>query len=106
MAARQSGAARRERTGLPRVVWVLAGGSFVNNFGGFVVPFLLLYLVHRGYGVGLAAWAVSAYAAGKMAAVFEVEDVVQEALLRVHQAPEAGERIASPRAILRREKAP
>ena len=68
MAARQSGAARREGTGLPRVVWVLAGGSFVNNFGGFVVPFPLLYLVHRGYGVRLAAWAVSAYAAGKMAA--------------------------------------
>jgi hypothetical protein len=36
--------------GLPQVVWVLAGGSFVNNFGSFVVPFLMLYLVHRGYG--------------------------------------------------------
>jgi hypothetical protein len=56
MAARQSGAARREGTGLLRVVWVPAGGSFVNNFGGCVVPFGLLYLVHRGYGVGLAAW--------------------------------------------------
>jgi RNA polymerase sigma-70 factor (ECF subfamily) len=40
-----------------------------------------------------------------MAAVSEAEDVAQEALLRVHQAPEAGEQIASPRAILRREKA-
>jgi MFS family permease len=54
--------------GLPRVVWVLAGGSFINNFGSFVVPFLVLYLLHRGYGGGLAAGAVSAYAAGKIAA--------------------------------------
>ncbi len=60
--------ARCGPAGLPRVVWVLAGGSFVNCFGSFVVPFLLLYLVHRGYGTGLAAGAVSAYAAGKMIA--------------------------------------
>jgi MFS family permease len=53
---------------LPRVVWVLAGGSFVNSAGGFVVPFLVLYVVHRGYGGDLAAIAVAAYAAGKMAA--------------------------------------
>jgi aryl-alcohol dehydrogenase-like predicted oxidoreductase/predicted MFS family arabinose efflux permease len=56
------------RGGLPRAVWVLAAGSFVNSSGSFVVSFLVLYLVHRGYGTGLAAWAVSAYAAGKMAA--------------------------------------
>ena len=61
-------AARGGRGGLPRVVWVLAAGSFVNSSGSFVVSFLVLYLVHRGYGTGLAAWAVSAYAAGKMAA--------------------------------------
>lgn len=54
--------------GLPKVVWVLAGGSLVNSFGSFVVPFLVLYLVHRGYSAGLAAGAVSAYAAGKIAA--------------------------------------
>lgn len=60
--------ARQEMAGLPRVVWVLAGGSFINNFGSFVVPFLVLYLLHRGYGGGLAAGAVGAYAAGKIAA--------------------------------------
>lgn len=54
--------------GLPRVVWVLAGGSLVNSFGSFVVPFLVLYLVQRGYSVGFAAGTVSAYAAGKLAA--------------------------------------
>lgn len=54
--------------GLPRVVWVLAGGSFVNRLGGFVVPFLVPYLLRGGYGAAVAAGAVSAYAAGKMAA--------------------------------------
>jgi MFS family permease len=61
-------ALRQELAGMPRVAWVLAGGSFINQFGGFVVPFLVLYLVHRGYGASLAAAAVSAYAAGKIAA--------------------------------------
>ncbi len=60
--------AHPEMAGLPRVVWVLAGGSFINNFGSFVVPFLMLYLLHRGYSAELAAGAVSAYAAGKIAA--------------------------------------
>jgi MFS family permease len=53
---------------LPQVVWVLAGGSFVNSAGAFVVPFLVLYVVHQGYGGDLAAGAVAAYAVGKMAA--------------------------------------
>jgi MFS family permease len=57
-----------KRAGLPRVVWVLAGGSFINRFGSFVVPFLVLYVLHRGYGTAVAAGAVSAYAAGKIAA--------------------------------------
>ncbi|MFO1512401.1 MAG: hypothetical protein U1F83_05725 [Verrucomicrobiota bacterium] len=29
---------------LPRAAWVLFAGSFINRFGGFVVPFLTLYL--------------------------------------------------------------
>lgn len=47
---------------------MLAAGSLVNSFGAFVVPFLVLYLVHRGYSADLAAGAVTAYAAGKIAA--------------------------------------
>src|ERR687886_724562 len=35
-----------------------------------------------------------------LGSVSEAEDVVQEALLRVHQALEAGEQIASPRAFV------
>ncbi|MBO0808795.1 MAG: MFS transporter [Actinobacteria bacterium] len=67
-AAWPAGLARREQRGLPRVAWVLAGGSFVNCLGNFVVPFLVPYLIHRGYGASVAAGAVSAYAAGKVAA--------------------------------------
>src|SRR5690349_4158740 len=63
-----AGSLRRDLAGLPRVVWIVAGGSFINRFGGFVVPFLVLYLLHRGYGGGTAAMAVSAYAVGKIAA--------------------------------------
>jgi hypothetical protein len=29
---------------LPRSAWILFAGTFVNRFGSFVVPFLLLYL--------------------------------------------------------------
>jgi MFS family permease len=62
------GSLRQDLAGLPRVVWVLSAGSFVNNFGNFVVPFLVLYLIHQGYSAAQAAGAVSAYAAGKIAA--------------------------------------
>jgi MFS family permease len=60
--------AHGHRAGLPHVVRVLAAGSFVNSCASFVVPFLVLYLLHRGYSASLAAGAVSAYAAGKIVA--------------------------------------
>jgi predicted RNA polymerase sigma factor len=41
-----------------------------------------------------------AFAYRMLASLSEAEDVVQEALLRVHQALDAGERIASPRAFV------
>lgn len=70
MAASQAGhlPLRRELAGLPREVWVVSVGSFINRFGGFVVPFLVLYMVHGGYSPAGAALAVSAYATGKIAA--------------------------------------
>lgn len=67
-AEKAAGPGRRGQPQLPRVAWLLAAGSFVNCLGNFVVPFLVPYLLHRGYGVGVAAAAVSAYAAGKIAA--------------------------------------
>ncbi|WP_158684603.1 MFS transporter [Amycolatopsis orientalis] len=53
---------------IPRAVWVLAGGSLVNRFGGFVLVFLVLWVRHLGYSIPAAGLAASAYAAGKMAA--------------------------------------
>lgn len=51
---------------LPRDAWVLFAGSFINRFGGFVAPFLALYLTSQGYSVTAAGLAVSAYGAGNL----------------------------------------
>jgi MFS family permease len=53
---------------LPRAAWILFFGTFLNKFGGFVVPFLTLYLTSRGYTVGQAGLAVSAYGFGNLCA--------------------------------------
>jgi MFS family permease len=34
---------------LPRPVWILCIGSFINRFGTFVVPFLTLYMTGQGF---------------------------------------------------------
>jgi hypothetical protein len=44
---------------LPRPVWFLLAGSFVNRFGSFVLPFLALYLTHRGYSIALGLLAAA-----------------------------------------------
>ena len=51
---------------LPRTAWVLFAGTFINRFGGFVVPFLTLYLTSQGYSLTAAGLAVSAYGAGNL----------------------------------------
>jgi len=53
---------------LPRAAWILFFGTFLNKFGGFVVPFLTLYLTNRGYTVGQTGLAVSAYGVGNLGA--------------------------------------
>src|SRR6185437_7207609 len=53
---------------LPRAAWVLFFGTFLNKFGAFVVPFLTLYLTSRGYTIGQAGLAVSAYGVGNIGA--------------------------------------
>ena len=53
---------------LPRAAWILFAGTFLNRFGGFVVPFLTLYLTNQGYSVTAAGLAVSAYGAGNLLA--------------------------------------
>ena len=56
------------KTGLPRPLWILLLGVFVNRFGSFVSFFLALYLVSRGYSVAEAGLTVGAYGVGAVGA--------------------------------------
>ena len=53
---------------MPRVAWVLFGGTFVNRFGSFVMPLLAIYLTRQGYSIARTGLAVGAYGAGHMCA--------------------------------------
>jgi MFS family permease len=52
----------------PPAAWILFGGVFVNRFGTFVVPFLVLYLTRLGYSTAQAGVALGAYGAGHIIA--------------------------------------
>lgn len=52
----------------PRRVWFLYAGTFVNRFGSFVLPFLILYLTEAGYSKATAGAALGAYGIGALAA--------------------------------------
>lgn len=47
---------------------VLLTGSFVNSFGGFVLPFLSLYALHKGVRPSLAGLPATGYGAGAVIA--------------------------------------
>ena len=53
---------------MPREVWIIVAGTFINRFGTFVMPFLAIYLTRQGYGAAQAGIAVSAYGAGHLCA--------------------------------------
>jgi MFS family permease len=53
---------------LPRPVWILCAGSFVNRFGSFVAVFLVLYLREKGYSIAEAGLLVGGYGAGNVLA--------------------------------------
>ena len=53
---------------LPKTVWILFGGSFLNKFGSFVIPFLAIYLTRTGFSAADAGMAISAYGLGQLAA--------------------------------------
>ena len=55
---------------LPRTAWILFAGTFINRFGSFVHPFLVLYLTSRGYSVAIAGVAMGAYGGGHFLASF------------------------------------
>jgi MFS family permease len=53
---------------LPAPAWILFGGTFINRFGTFVMPFLVLYLTRSGYSIAQAGLAVGAYGGGHVLA--------------------------------------
>lgn len=53
---------------LPRAFWFLFAGTLVNNFGNFVLPFLVIYAVHRGVAPALAGLTLGAYGIGAILA--------------------------------------
>jgi MFS family permease len=53
---------------LPRPVWILCAGTFVNRFGSFVAVFLVLYLRERGYSIAESGLVVSCYGVGNVVA--------------------------------------
>src|SRR3970040_2457805 len=57
------------RSGFPRTFWLLWAGTIVNHLGGFVIPFLALYLTGpRGLPVSQAALMVSLFGGGSFVA--------------------------------------
>jgi MFS family permease len=53
---------------LPAAAWILFAGTFINRFGTFVIPFLILYLTRIGFTSAKAGLAVGAYGLGHLAA--------------------------------------
>ncbi len=49
-------------------MWILVLGTFINRFGTFVVPFLLLYLGEEGFSIVRAGFVLSAYGVGNLVA--------------------------------------
>lgn len=60
----------RNLRGLPGTLWILVGGAFLNRFGTFVLPFLVLYLTRQGFTEAQAGVTLSAYGIGNFAASF------------------------------------
>ena len=59
---------RENLRALPPAAWILLGGTFINRFGTFVVPFLVLYLTRSGYSIAQAGLGVGSYGAGHVMA--------------------------------------
>ena len=53
---------------LPRPVWILFFGTFLNKFGSFVIPFLTIYMTRLGFSPAQAGLAIGAYGAGNFVA--------------------------------------
>ncbi len=53
---------------LPGQYWILFGGTLVNRFGHFVIPFLAIYLKQRGCDASAIGLTLAAYGAGGLGA--------------------------------------
>jgi MFS family permease len=53
---------------LPRPVWILFFGTFLNKFGTFVLPFLAIYMTGLGFTAGQAGVAIASYGVGTLVA--------------------------------------
>ena len=56
--------AARRRPPLPQAFWFLFYGLIINRIGAFLLPFLALYLVHRGLSPAQAGLILAAYGVG------------------------------------------
>lgn len=56
----------RDYGSLPRPVYILFAGGFINRFGHFVLPFLALYLSQQGYAESTIAIVLAAHGAGAL----------------------------------------
>jgi MFS family permease len=60
----------RNLRGMPAALWFLCVGAFLNRFGTFVLPFLVLYMTRQGFSEAEAGLTLSAYGVGNFAASF------------------------------------
>jgi MFS family permease len=59
---------RQNLRALPRGAWILFLGTFLNKFGTFVLPFLVIYMTGLGYSNTQAGAAIAAYGVGTLCA--------------------------------------
>ena len=73
----------RDIRAMPRALWVLTGGQFINRFGCFVYPFLTLHLHEGGFDGAQIAFVLGAMATGGLVAPF-ISGYLSDAIGRRH----------------------
>jgi MFS family permease len=57
---------RNAYSGLPREMWWLSFVMFINRSGTMVIPFLTVYITHKGYTLAEAGYVMGAFGAGSI----------------------------------------
>jgi len=55
---------------LPRPFYLLIAGTFINRFGHFVIPFLVIYVRQLGFAPAVTGYALAAFGVGGLCASF------------------------------------